>query len=37
MPMKNIIDTIRDFIRLLKESIALSLEESDEYDDLYND
>ena len=28
---------IRDFIRLLKEAIALSLEESDECDDLYDE
>ena len=28
---------IRDVIRLIKESIALSLEESDEYDDLYDE
>ena len=28
---------IRDAIRLIKEAIALSLEESDEYDDLYDE
>ena len=28
---------IRDVIRLIKESIALSLEESDEYDDFYDE
>ena len=28
---------IRDVVRLIKEAIALSLEESDEYDDLYDE
>ena len=28
---------IRDVVRLVKEAIALSLEESDEYDDLYDE
>ena len=35
--MQNIVEAIRDFIRLFKETIALSLEESDEYDDFYDE